>query len=108
MFRCVRNLPAVVFAMVLVGEEIEFGLKILQVLRIPGLCGLAHVQQPLLLFRMNAERPRAPAALFKAISSSLRVGAIREEEVVIEGLRAGESLIDLHIDFRPLWMAAKQ
>ncbi len=101
MFGSVRHVPAIVFAVVIVSEEIEFSLKIVQSFGIFGLSWLAHVEQPFLLLSMEAERLRSPAALPEASGGGFGVGVVREEEIMVERGGVGQRRVDFKVDFRP-------
>ena len=91
--------------MVLVGKPIKFQLKLVKILH-PA--GLPHVQQPILLFSMNADRLRGPAPLLQPVGGGLRVIAMREKEIMIERLSLGERFVKFLIRLRALWMQAQQ
>ena len=100
-----RNLPAVVLAVVLVGEQVELSLQVLKILHFAR---LLCMQQVFLLTAIEGDGNDVPAALLQAGCGSLQIVMIAKEEVVVQGIRVGERLVDFSVSFRAAWRKSKK
>ncbi len=81
MFRHARNLPAIVFAVEFVGKEIQFGLQTIQIFDWPR---LPRLQLNFFHLGIQADRFNRPSALLQALRGTIRIGLVREKEIMVK------------------------
>src|SRR5579859_1087927 len=108
MFGHARDLPAIVFAMKFVGEEIQFRLQVFQYLWTLNRARLPHLQLPLLDLGIEAHRLERPAALLQPLCCLVRVTLVREEKIMVKRPGVGQRFVQLLVYLRTLWTGSQQ
>src|SRR5579859_1040786 len=108
MFGHARDLPAIVFAMKFVGEEIEFRLQVFQYLWTLNRARLPYLQLPLLDLGVEAHRLERPAALLQPLHGLVGVTLVREEKIMVKRLGAGQRFVQLFVRLRTFRTCSQQ
>ena len=88
-----RDLPAIVFAMEFVGEEIKLGLQLLEVLGILDRAWLTRLQLYFLQLGVQAERLDGPAALLQTLRGLIGVTLVGKKEIMIQRFGIGQRFV---------------
>src|SRR6476646_9384579 len=103
-----RDLPAIVFAMKFVGQQVELRLQVFKDLWTFDRAGLPHLQLPFLDLGIETHRLKRPAALLQPLYGMVNVTLIREEKIMVERPGSGQRLVQLLVRFRTLWTGPQQ
>ena len=95
-----RDLPAIVFAMKFVGQQVEFRLQVFKDLWTLDRAWLPHLQLPFLDLRIKTQRLKRPAALLQPLYGMVNVTLVREEKIMVERPGIGERLVQLFVRLR--------
>ena len=108
MLRHARHLPAIVFAMKFVGQQVELRLQVFKDLWTLDRAWLAHLHLPFLDLRIKTHRLKRLAALLQPLYGMVNVTLVREEKIMVERPGIGERLVQLFVRLRTLWTGPQQ
>ena len=99
-FRHARNLPAIVFAVEFVSKQVKLGLQCVQIF---NWSRLPRLQLHFLHLGVQAHRFNGPSAILQALRSAVRIGLVREKEIMIKLRGIAQRFVQLFVGLRALW-----
>src|SRR3954462_14426320 len=104
-FRNARNLPAIVFAIEFVGQQIKLGLQCVQAFDWPR---LSRLELNFLPLGIQAHRFNRPSALLQTLPCAVRIGLVREKEVMVKLGGVAQRFVQLFVGLRAFWAGSKE
>jgi len=104
-FRYARDLPAIVFAVEFVGKKIKLGLQCIQIFdwsRLPSL------ELNFLYLGIQADRFNRPSALLQTLPCAVRIGLIREKEIMVKLHGIAQRFVQLFVGIGTFWAGSKE
>lgn len=94
------DLPAIVFAVELIGKQVQLGLYSIQIF---DWTGLPRLQLNFFHLSVQADRLNRPSALLQALRCAVRIGLVREKEIMVELRGIAERFVQFFVLFRAFW-----